>query len=107
MAIVEVGPIRALFMLDLSTDHLPNETRRQIRLGEFYQDPTFLTEYGFVFYIGECPHPEAECRTLAACPCPAFRAAMKLAWSLNLKFVSFDQDAKIHDGIDGLPTYEP
>lgn len=106
MAIVEAGPIRALFMLDLTTAHLPEDTVWQIYDGNFYRDPTYTSAHSFIFYIDERPCGRSMERELAKCPCPAFRAAMKLAWSLNLKFISFDQDAEIHDGIEGLPTFE-
>lgn len=60
MSVVEFGPIRAIFMLDLSTAHLPEETLREITQGEFYPKPIFVSDDGFISYIGERPSGEAE-----------------------------------------------
>ncbi|WP_171235836.1 hypothetical protein [Ruegeria sp. HKCCA6837] len=106
MAILDMNMIRAYFMLDLSTAHLPLETVEQIERGEFYRDPYLRSDYGFVFQINEY-HTLKECeRELSECPCPAFRAALKIAWKYNLRFIMYDQDAEPHFDVEELPIYE-
>ncbi|WP_380059008.1 hypothetical protein ACFE33_15800 (plasmid) [Falsihalocynthiibacter sp. SS001] len=106
MAILDMKLIRAYFMLDLSTNHLPPETVDQINRGEFYRDAYMRSEYGFVFHIPEYSDPRGREQELRRCSCPAFRAALKLAWKLKLRFIMYDQDAEPHFDVEELPIYE-
>lgn len=106
MAILDLNLVRAYFMLDLSTDHLPPETVDQINRGEFYHEVYMRSEYGFVFHIAECFDSRDREQELRKCPCPAFRAALKLAWKLKLRFIMYDQDAEPHNDVEELPVYE-
>lgn len=106
MSILEVGPVRAYFMLDLSTAHLPMKTVAQINRGEFYRNTYMRSEYGFIFHISPREDINDIKAELMKCPCPAFRAALKLAWDWKLRFISYDQDADIHYDIEELPVYD-
>ncbi|WP_170378692.1 hypothetical protein [Ruegeria atlantica] len=106
MAILDMNMIRAYFMLDLSTAHLPLETVEQINRGEFYRKVYLRSDYGFVFHISEYYDLGEREQELERCPCPAFRAALKIAWRYNLRFIMYDQDAEPHYDVEELPIYE-